>query len=170
MTAMIRGAAVAVAWLVWTVAATAQVQFSIADTEACLVGAENSARMQCVGKGAKSCMNSTTDGGTTYGMTLCLSEEHDYWDARLNAAYSALRTVNTTADAEMKEIGSTAPEQAPALQKMQRAWIAYRDASCKYERSWWGGGTGAGPAGVDCVLKLTAQQALYLEDALSWGN
>ena len=45
---------------------------------------------------------------------------------------------------------------------MRRAWIAFRDAACNYEATRWGGGTGAGPAAADCVMKLTARQALHL--------
>ena len=46
---------------------------------------------------------------------------------------------------------------------MQRAWIEYRDATCAYEAAQWGGGTGAGPAFAGCLMRLTAEQALYLE-------
>jgi uncharacterized protein YecT (DUF1311 family) len=50
---------------------------------------------------------------------------------------------------------------------MQRAWIGYRDAACAYEESQWGGGTGGGPASVDCAMRLTARQALALEARLA---
>ena len=46
---------------------------------------------------------------------------------------------------------------------MQRAWIGWRDATCDYERAQWGGGTGGGPATVACLMRLTGEQALYLE-------
>jgi uncharacterized protein YecT (DUF1311 family) len=63
----------------------------------------------------------------------------------------------------MADLGSAAPSQGDALKNMQRAWIAYRDATCDYERSHWGGGTGGGPATVSCLMYMTAEQALYLE-------
>ena len=50
---------------------------------------------------------------------------------------------------------------------MQRAWIAWRDAACLYEVSQWGGGTGGGPAGADCMMRLAGEQALALEDRLA---
>ena len=50
---------------------------------------------------------------------------------------------------------------------MQRAWIGYRDAACAYEASQWGGGTGAGPAAVGCMMTLTGRQALALEEKLA---
>jgi uncharacterized protein YecT (DUF1311 family) len=56
---------------------------------------------------------------------------------------------------------------APALQEMQRAWIAFRDTTCQYEVTQWGGGTGSGPAFADCRMRTTARQALTLEDRLA---
>jgi len=56
-----------------------------------------------------------------------------------------------------------APAQAEALRDMQRAWIAFRDATCTYEASQWSGGTGQGPAYEGCVMRMTAEQTLYLE-------
>ncbi len=102
-------------------------------------------------------------GSTTVGMIYCLGEELDWWDARLNAAYQERLAQSRDADAGMADIGATAPSQADALRDMQRAWIAYRDASCYYERSRWGGGTGGGPAISACLMHQTGQQALYLE-------
>ena len=98
-------------------------------------------------------------------MSACFEAERVYWDTRLNAAYGQARAKAKTADAEMKALGSAAPSQAEALRAMQRSWIAYRDATCDYERSLWGGGTGGGPATVSCHMYLTARQARYLETA-----
>lgn len=117
----------------------------------------------CVGTSANACMEATPGGGSTVGMGGCLEKERLYWDGRLNAAYSKVRTTAKAIDAEMQDLGSSAPSQGEALVKMQRAWIAYRDATCDYERSLWGGGTGGGPATVSCHMYLTAEQALYLE-------
>ena len=92
----------------------------------------------------------------------CLSLELTFWDNLLNANYKQRMSVAKEIDAEMQELGATVPLQAPALRDMQRAWITYRDATCDYARSQWGGGTGGGPATVSCLLDLTGQQALYL--------
>ena len=108
------------------------------------------------------CMTANQSGGSTVGMGGCLSKELDWWDARLNAAYGALMKREKADDAEYG--GEGIPAKAPALRAMQRAWIAWRDATCDYERSQWGGGTGGGPATVGCLMRLTGEQALYLED------
>ena len=148
-------------------AASAQaVPFSIDPTEACLAGASDVAgREACVGASAEACID-TPDGVTTASMGFCLGAERDYWDGRLNGAYQALLAIEDTAAAELSELGSAAPSPAEALRAMERAWTAFRDAACAYEVSTWGGGTGGGPAGADCMMRLTARQALVLEGRL----
>ncbi|SMP30628.1 lysozyme inhibitor LprI family protein [Shimia sagamensis] len=137
---------------------------SPAATERCLAEmTENQNPTSCIGSSANLCMETTEGGWSTYGMSHCLDQERQYWDDRLNAAYKNVRTKRKATDTEMAELGSAAPSQGDALKKMQRAWIAYRDATCDYERSLWGGGTGGGPATVSCLMYLTAEQALYLE-------
>ncbi|PSL21872.1 lysozyme inhibitor LprI family protein [Shimia abyssi] len=146
--------------------AAQELVFSPAATEACMVEFGHLVDVSfCAGESANACMEATTDGSTTVGMSGCLEQERVYWDGRLNAAYGVVQSGARKIDAEMRELGSSAPSQADALRDMQRAWIGYRDATCDYERALWGGGTGGGPATVSCHMSLTAKQALYLEAA-----
>ena len=69
----------------------------------------------------------------------------------------------TAADKEVEAVGAHVPSKAAALRDMQRAWIGWRDAACAYERAQWGGGSGSGPATLECRMQLTGQQALALE-------
>lgn len=154
---MRRGLALA---LVLAAPAAAEAEaFTPAATEACLAAAADGARDACLGAAAEACM-AGEGGSTTVGMTMCLDGEARWWDARLNAAYRAVMAAETAADAEGF---AGAPSAATALRDAQRAWIAWRDAACAYARAQWGGGTGAGPAGVQCVLALTGARALELE-------
>ncbi|MDE9449370.1 DUF1311 domain-containing protein [Aliiroseovarius sp. Z3] len=123
--------------------------------------------MRCVGSAANYCMEATEGGLSTVGTSTCLGLEYEDWDRRLNRAYGLLMTRLKAEDEEMATLGSAAPKQAPALLAMQRAWITFRDASCDYERTKWGGGTGGGPASVACMLHQTARQALVLEADLN---
>ena len=119
----------------------------------------------CIGAEAEICM--AGDGGTTtVGMGACLSAEADLWDARLNAAYGPLRDAYRRTDVENEMAGWAAPSRADALRDMQRAWIAYRDATCALAAAQFGGGTGRGPAHAACRLEETARQALELEALL----
>lgn len=124
----------------------------------------------CIGLSASDCMESTPIGSTTVGMGFCLDAELTLWDARLNAAYKDLMAHDRAQDAENKTYGGYAPPMADALRAMQRAWIAYRDMRCDYERSQWGDGTGGGPAAYSCLMHLTGEQALYLETTLMYAG
>lgn len=128
----------------------------------CLQSHDEGARTECIGLASGACIEASEGGETTVGMTLCLAEEYDSWDALLNAVYSKLMAVEKAADTEAAELGMDAPKMADALKSMQRAWIAFRDTSCAYEVSQWGYGTGAGPANQGCMMDMTARQALEL--------
>ena len=136
--------------------------FSAAITESCLASGEAEA---CVGEAAVACMEQSDGGQTTVGMGGCLDKELTYWDGQLNAAYRAVMARAKAVDAEMQDLGATVSSQAKALLAMQRAWIVFRDEKCSYERSQWGGGTGGGPATLDCLMQETARQTFYLRDA-----
>jgi uncharacterized protein YecT (DUF1311 family) len=160
--------AVALAALLMPATAHAQdPQFDPGATASCLETAHNlPTKKQCIGTSANICMDSH-GGSSTVGMGFCIRSEADYWDGRLNAAYQNLMAREKADDAEMEEIGATAPKKAEALRAMQRAWIPFRDAACEYEYSQWGGGTGGGPAHAACVMQLTGEQALELEARLT---
>lgn len=169
-TGWISGVAVTVAFVAGITFGTApkvqaqEFQFSPAATETCFADmAEEQNPNTCIGASALACMEATDGGWSTVGMSTCLEQERLYWDARLNAAYGNTRRDAKATDAEMAEIGSSVASQADFLRDMQRAWITYRDATCDYERSFWGGGSGGGPATVSCHMNMTAAQALYLE-------
>ncbi len=124
----------------------------------------------CAGLAADLCMRRNVGGETTVGMGGCLSRELEVWDGRLNAAYGSLRDAYGISDAELAELGSSAPSRADALRDAQRAWIPFRDANCALEAAQWGGGTGGGPATVSCLLSMTAERALALELRLEEEN
>ncbi len=143
-----------------------ELAFDTVATESCLSEARDlSAQQNCIGRSAEACIG-TPDGSTTVGMGFCYSEEATYWDTRLNGAFASLRAAERALMEEMKEIGATVPDTVSALRDMQRAWIGYRDASCSYEYSTWGGGTGGGPAISSCLMHETARQTLLLEARL----
>lgn len=154
--------------------AQADPTFSAVSTETCVTEARTGsaaaathAVLECVGRSAQECMASP-GGDTTIGMMDCLEAERMYWDARLNAAYAERVATAKEQDAELRVLGSAADPIEGHLRAMQRAWIAFRDASCQYERAQWMGGTGGGPASVACHMNETARQALKLEGW--WGE
>lgn len=146
--------------LLATPAAAQDLVFDGSRIAACYSNVFGNEARACIGAEAERCMTETPGGTSTAGMSGCLSLEHDWWDARLNAVYAEVRAAARDMDATA---GEYAPSQADALVAMQRAWIAFRDERCAYERSWWGGGTGGGPATMACLMQMTAEQVIYLE-------
>ena len=140
--------------------------FNAAMTTNGMAAVDGTARLDCVGASAAACMSETPGGSTTVGMGGCLDAEYRVWDQALNAAYTDLMSVYQANDAETQAGTWNAPEQVPALKAMQRAWITYRDSRCDFERAKWGGGTGGGPATVQCLMVTTAEQTLLLQDAM----
>lgn len=101
--------------------------------------------LDCVGRAAQACM--TMPGGdTTIGMIDCLVAENAYWDARLNAAYTARMAESRQADEENARLGSADASLGDALRAMQSTSIGYRDATCLHEQAQWRGGSGGDPA------------------------
>lgn len=125
----------------------------------------------CIGVAAEACMQATPGGHSTAGMGGCLGAEAEWWDARLNDHYQTLRARERAADAEAPPIPGMPPRPsgAEALRELQRAWIAWRDATCFYEELQWWGGTGASSAGAACRMRLTAEQTLTLMSYLAEG-
>jgi uncharacterized protein YecT (DUF1311 family) len=139
--------------------------------DACLAeqSGEDGQPQGCIGVAADPCMTAPGTSSTA-GMSFCLGKELEHWDGLLNDAYGEVKAQAEATDAEMKQLGSAAEAQAPLLKEMQRSWIAFRDSACDWERSKWGGGTGAGPASAQCALTLTAQQYLRLAASLREGG
>jgi uncharacterized protein YecT (DUF1311 family) len=135
--------------------------YSDAATNSCRQNSADFEEAQgCVGLSSNQCQTETPGGYSTFAIAACLDYELTYWDAALNDIYQTMRTEAGQLDAQNG--GSSAPSTKDALVAMQRAWIPYRDATCSFEASQWGGGTGAGPAYVGCLLRLTAEQTVYL--------
>ena len=83
-------------------------------------------------------------------MVDCYGREGDAWDARLNAAYKrALRN-------------GGGEDVAEGFRKVQRAWIAFREASCAQPAVVFKG-TMAAPMAAYCRMDMTAHQAIWLE-------
>lgn len=140
-------------------AAAQDFAFRIAPTESCLWDSgEGGDKRACIGQAAAQCMDQP-GGSSTVGTGFCLDRELIWWDSMLNDAYGQLMQAMRAAD---KGLPADLAIQASSLRDMQRAWISYRDARCGHEASLWQGGTGSGPAFLNCLMAETAEQALYL--------
>jgi uncharacterized protein YecT (DUF1311 family) len=89
-------------------------------------------------------------GGVTSAMLACADAELKVQDDRLNKAYRELS-------------GELNAKRRRELQEVQRLWIRFRDANCRFYEDP-EGGTAATIAASSCVLELTATRAKELED------
>lgn len=130
---------------------------------ACLAApGDDAGRAACAKRLTDICLASPA-GQTTLGMESCLGAETGAWDKLLNRRYAALLARDKAFDRD-RPADSPYPPRAPALQKMQRAWIAFRDASCGYAVTTHAGGSIAGIVHGQCLRDLTADQARRLGD------
>lgn len=115
----------------------------------------------CIGVGADDCIAGDA-GSSNVGYGMCMAAEWQDWDERLNDVYVVLGVQQTDLHESLQAYNTAFSNPVEVMRDMQRAWIAYRDLACDWERLQWSGGTGAGPAAAECMLRLTAQQALFL--------
>ena len=119
---------------------------------------------QCIGVAVEPCI-AGLGGYSTVAHQACARAELAWWDGLLNEAYgTAMARARDSDAANATEIrASVRPSDADALRRMQRAWIAFRDAACGYEALQWWGGTGASGAEAECLMRMTGEQALALQ-------
>ena len=107
------------------------------------------ARESCIGVLAAACLQKEGETAGDGQYSDCYEREAQVWDERLNAAYR---------DAQ----GRMEKDAGKNVQKVQRAWIAWRDASCAQPWITFQGSMAA-PMQADCMLDLTARQAIWME-------
>jgi uncharacterized protein YecT (DUF1311 family) len=88
---------------------------------------------------------------TQMGVNICAAADYAASDAKLNAAYSAI----------MKRLSDNA-EARKKLQDSQRAWIAFRDAECKFASSGVEGGSTYPMIHSGCLQGLTDARVTQL--------
>jgi uncharacterized protein YecT (DUF1311 family) len=88
--------------------------------------------------------------GTTVAIVNCFAASRKQSDAELNRTYARIMSVLDTADQQR-------------LRKAERAWVAYRDASCDAEYRLWDGGTGGPPALLACLDGETRRRLEHLQ-------
>jgi uncharacterized protein YecT (DUF1311 family) len=109
----------------------------------------------CVGVVSAPCLQDPNEYGTTSGMAECVTREYRVWDERLNAAYKEW------VKGCPQPTGRKDDKTCAARRKLERAWIAYRDALCDLPFEL--GGSIAILDYADCMMRETARQAIWIE-------
>jgi uncharacterized protein YecT (DUF1311 family) len=106
------------------------------------------APISCIGVLSTACIQK--EGNMSDSVLIdCYLQEAAVWDKRLNAAYGKASS----------RMNKGALEN---LRKTQRAWIAWRDDSCRQPYLVFQGSM-AGPMEAWCKLDITARQAIWME-------
>ncbi len=95
------------------------------------------------------------DSGVQLHMTICALYHYYEKDVALNAAYQAL----------MRRLQQ--PSAREELRKAQRAWLAYRDAQCRFDTSAWQGGTLRPMLNANCLGAMTEARTHQLKKTLA---
>ncbi len=95
-------------------------------------------------------------------MTQCAALDFEKADKELNGVWPKLK-----ADAEASDKDTDKREYADALLASQRAWIAFRDAECKWQGFEMHGGSGEPMLYYGCLARLTQQRIKQLQTGAS---
>jgi uncharacterized protein YecT (DUF1311 family) len=85
--------------------------------------------------------------------------------AERGVAEDELRGTYARAKATAGKAGAARNSEAPvkALERSQKAWIAYRDGQCRLAYEMMMPGSGAGDAANDCIIRLTRERNRTLQ-------
>lgn len=134
-------------------------------TQACLAEAVDiAAKRDCIGLSAAACADASVGGFNTRSMTACMGDELALFDALLNTEYAQVRKLAAELDKQEGGASFDPVSMVDRLVQMQRAWIAFRDATCAYEQRQFDGGTLGRLVQVDCMATMTAEQAFRLQN------
>lgn len=148
-------AALAFAFQVTPVSAQIERQRALLDSgawqealEVCVEAADSSrpALNECKGTLFGQCVEGA-GGDTTAGMVRCYDGETSAWTALLDAAMVRARARE---------------DRAFFLVRSQEAWRAWRQAECRYQASYYEGGSLARVLAASCFAELTADRAIAL--------
>lgn len=128
----------------------------------CLAQADSgdTRREDCIGIAVKACLGIA---GWTLEMVTCVTEETEVWDRKLNETYKALMAAYKQQDEDFSDDYA----MASRLKAVQRGWIKWRDLKCQFAYDEFRGGTMGRITGADCILTMTAERAIELEDLLA---
>ncbi|MFQ6547859.1 lysozyme inhibitor LprI family protein [Aestuariibius sp. 2305UL40-4] len=121
--------------------------------------------VDCAGLAARRCIEESPEGLGTALYSLCFYREAEIWEKQVEIEMAALTeqaSEDDTANAEYYDTSTLPGSQVLALEEMQAAWEGFRGARCDAVAAEWAGGTGRQPARAECIMRMTAQQALYL--------
>ncbi|WP_157973508.1 lysozyme inhibitor LprI family protein [Tropicimonas sp. IMCC34043] len=145
--------------------------FSPSQTADCLKKSPTRAkRRDCVGASAEACRVKLKSNAPA-DIALCMTSETAFWDKRMGEAYDAMQRKAAEADAQFDTAKNTtaAPfKLTDDLAAQMAAWKDWRQKTCAVEAMLRRGTPYGVTAAASCMMKLTGEQALFLEKALAY--
>ncbi len=146
------------------VAAQEGIIYSDAPSQACLEEATSDGeRADCIGASARQCIEDSPVGNRRLIGALCLISETEYWQRRLDDARFELVRSFEAMDSGLGNDGQSAFSKGEVLDLMMQTWERHRDPLCQFELALSEAMPGDNLVDVACNLRLTGEQALYLE-------
>jgi hypothetical protein len=122
-------------------------------------------RAACIGRGAEACLAAVANP-QEMDAAICLNAETAWWQGRLRSALERMQARAAERDAPFAaEIAKGAPRMTDDLANLQAAWKAWSEQHCIFETMFHRGKPDRTRFGATCLLRVTAEQALYLEAA-----
>lgn len=156
----------AMAALVASPAFAQTIDFSSKPTEACLAAASGQAASRsCAGRAAKACVTAIRGAGEVEAAS-CANAEAGWWHGRMQDAYDAMMRKAVLADVEFAAaLAQGGSRMTDDLAAMQAAWQDWSEKRCFFEAMRRRGKPDRSVAASTCILHVTAEQALLLEEA-----
>lgn len=135
-------------------------------TATCLDAAgDAAARAACIGETSRACAAAFAEP-TPLDRAVCLNGETEWWQARLDPAYDRMMARAEKLDAMIASVmGTAGPPLTADVAAMQEAWTAWRETRCTFAAALHRGSPERMVFASDCMLELTAEQVLLLEDS-----
>ena len=125
------------------------------------LGINQDTPMFCVGTQALACYDDY-GGGADMVLSACFEAEQGFWDGALNRLYQEVLVLAKREESD--DLGYQPNQLTDAARKMQRSWIAYRDATCGLDLARaYPYSSAAGPALGECLVRETARQYFQLQ-------
>ena len=139
--------------------------FDPSPTAYCLSeAADQAVKRACIGRAAEACADAALGGFSTQRMTGCMRLEYAWFDNLLNTEYSKARGLAVAFDQQNRGL-MAGEEIGTDLLNMQRAWIVYRDAACRFEQRQFTGDLLGDLSYIECMTRLTAEQVFLLQSS-----
>lgn len=122
----------------------------------------------CVGAATEACVEASPGEGSLRVRALCAGREQAAWEAGLDELLAEIAARDDYVD-EAVGVDPEAGPRAQLLDGLHRAWLEYRELSCRYEGLRWGTPSEVAAAEAGCRMILTGEHVLTLRSYAAEG-